>query len=367
MGKVMDVVVAGGGAGLAAAIAARQRGLSVTVVDGANPPITKACGEGLLPDALRALDELGIELCEADGMPLRGIHFEDERSSVRASFSGRSGIGIRREVLHLRMVERAHDCGVTFLWNTPVTGLCGSGLVAGGNRIPARWVIGADGSRSLMRRWSGLENPSSRESRFAYRRHYRLAPWTDFTEIHWGEKTQAYVTPVSKDEICVVLISGNSRLRFDAVLCRFPRLEEQLSAAAYASSERGAITGNFRLNRVYRGNVALIGDASGSVDAITGEGLCLSFRQAQALADALVKVDLGQYQEAHSRLPRRPRVMGSLLLLLDQQTALRRRAMRTLESAPQLFERALAYHVGMARPLQIAAAGASLGWRFLTV
>jgi len=38
-----------------------------------------------------------------------------------------------------------------------------------------------------------------------------------------------------------------------------------------------------------RGNVALAGDASGSVDAITGEGLCLSFRHALALADALSK------------------------------------------------------------------------------
>jgi len=40
-----DVFVVGGGpAGLALAIAARQRGLSVVVADGANPPIDKTCG-----------------------------------------------------------------------------------------------------------------------------------------------------------------------------------------------------------------------------------------------------------------------------------------------------------------------------------
>ena len=54
-----DVFVIGGGpAGLAAAIAARQRGFDVLVADGAEPPIDKACGEGLLPDGLAALERL---------------------------------------------------------------------------------------------------------------------------------------------------------------------------------------------------------------------------------------------------------------------------------------------------------------------
>ncbi|MGB8062426.1 MAG: FAD-binding protein, partial [Candidatus Sulfotelmatobacter sp.] len=46
-----DVFVIGGGpAGLAAAIAARKCGLRVIVADAAQPPIDKACGEGLMPD-----------------------------------------------------------------------------------------------------------------------------------------------------------------------------------------------------------------------------------------------------------------------------------------------------------------------------
>ena len=61
MGLTTDVLVVGGGpAGLAAAIAARKKGFSVVVVDGAKPPIDKACGEGLLPGTLAALRELGI-------------------------------------------------------------------------------------------------------------------------------------------------------------------------------------------------------------------------------------------------------------------------------------------------------------------
>ena len=54
MGEGIGVLVIGGGpAGLAAAIAARMKGFDVTVADGAKPPIDKACGEGLMPGTVR--------------------------------------------------------------------------------------------------------------------------------------------------------------------------------------------------------------------------------------------------------------------------------------------------------------------------
>ena len=366
MGQDTDVFIAGGGpAGLAVAIAARERGFRVTVADGAKPPITKACGEGLLPDARHALAELGVELRPSDGCELRGIQFEDHRSSVSASFPAGNGIGVRREILHRRMMERALDCGVSLRWNTPVMGLDEEGVVAGGNKIRARWVIGADGSGSRVRRWSGLAKFVEQRNRFAFRVHFRLEPWNDFTEVHWGEETQAYVTPVGREELCVVLISKNPNTRFEESLLRFPRLARRLKGAAQASAERGAVTGMCELESVCRGNVALIGDASGSVDAITGEGLSLSFKQAKALADALAGGDLRRYQEAHKRLLHRPRVVESLLLLLDRRSEIRKRTMRTLEKAPLLFERMLGYHVGETRPLELATAGAIFGWKFL--
>ena len=367
MGYDTDVFVVGGGpAGLAAAIAARMQGFRVIVADGAKPPIAKACGEGLLPDALKALGKLGVALREEDGRVLRGIQFEDGQSSVSANFPDGHGLGVRREVLHQRMMERARDCGVELLWNTPVMGLYKEGVIAGGNKIQARWVIGADGSNSRVRRWSGLESLVSKRNRFGFRQHYRLEPWTDLTEIHWGEAAQAYVTPVSAQEICVVLISNKPNLRFDEGLRMFPKLANRLRLATPASPERGAVTGMFGLKRVVRGKVALIGDASGSVDAITGEGLSLSFRQATTLARALAGGNLERYEKAHRRLARRPRLMGNLLLFLDAQSGLRKRALRALEAAPQLFERVLAYHVGETRPLQLATSGAIFGWRFLT-
>jgi flavin-dependent dehydrogenase len=146
----------------------------------------------------------------------------------------------------------------------------------------------------------------------------------------------------------------------------FPKLANYLRHAEPSSTERGAVTVTRRLGQVYRGNVALTGDASGSVDAITGEGLGLSFRQAIALADALGNGELERYQHAHRRLARRPNTMGRLLLFLDRYPSLRMRALRGLAKDPELFARMLAVHLGEASSKFLAATGLRLGWQFLT-
>jgi menaquinone-9 beta-reductase len=366
MGHETDVFIIGGGpAGLAAAIAARKRGFDVIVADSAEPPIDKACGEGLMPDTLTALRDLGIEAKECEGYPFRGIRFLGQNVEVEANFPTGQGIGMRRPVLHQKLVEQACAAGVSLRWRTPITGLCPDGVVAAGTVVAARWIVGADGIRSRVRRWAGMEARTLCEPRYAFRRHYGVRPWSDCMELYWGKSAQAYVTPVGSQQVCVVLMSRHPAVRFVSVETHFPQLAKHLAQAVSASAERGAVTLTHRFERVYCGRVALIGDASGTVDAITGEGLRLNFDQATALADALKVGDLGRYQAAHRRLARRPRFMGHLMLMLDRHTGLRARTIRALAANPDVFARLLATHVGATSPTHLATTGTLFGWRFL--
>lgn len=362
-----DVFVIGGGpAGLAAAIAARRRGFQVLLADCSAPPIDKACGEGIMPDGLAAARTLGIDLTASGAQPFRGIRFcGTDVPPVEAQFPSGYGLGLRRTALHHLMVEHAVEAGVQLAWGVRISGIREDGVEADGRLVRARWIVGADGGHSAVRRWAGLDASERDSRRFGFRRHYRVTPSTDFMEIHWGDACQLYITPIGPEEICVVSISRNSRLRLDDALTQFPDVARRF--AGPGTLERGGVSASRRLKAVCRGRVALVGDASGSVDAITGEGLCLLFQQAVALAGALEAGDLSLYQAEHRRIGRRPEFMADVMLLLDHRTRLRRRALRTMASHPRLFARMLAMHVGEFSPLDFFTNGLAFGWHILTL
>lgn len=336
-----DVLVVGGGpAGLAAAIAARRRGFSVRVVDAAHPPIDKACGEGLMPDALLALKELGVRLPAGAGGIFRGIRFVGDDVSVEAEFPSRYALGLRRTELHQVLVDAAEDAGVDLCWGTGAADL---------GEARARWIIGADGYNSKVRKWAGLDRWRSQRERYGFRVHCQVAPWSDFVEVHWHPEFQMYVAPVGSDEVLVALICRDPHLRVQEALESFPDLQRRLADAPRTDMERGGISATRQLWTVTQGSVALVGDASGSVDAITGEGLGLAFRQALALADALVAGNLDLYEKAHRRLAARPTFMARLMLLLDGRPGLQDRALRYLARHRGVFRFLLAWHVGEAR------------------
>jgi flavin-dependent dehydrogenase len=371
MVKTVDVAIAGGGpAGLAAAIAARRQGLTATVFEGISPTnaIDKCCGEGLMPEALDALRELTVEIPTSARMPIAGIRFIECGHAAEARFSNQSGAGMRRTALHAILLEHARSLGVVPVWNAPVRGLVPGGILAGDEQVRCRWIAGADGCQSAMRRSAGLESKGNCPRRFGLRRHFRIEPWSDLVEAYWAHGVQAFVTPVATNEVDVAMLSSDAQLRYHDALRLFPELETRLRGAEAVSNVRGAVSASRRLERVTTRNLALLGDASGSVDSVTGLGLSMAFQQAVAFGEALAREDLSFYASEHHRLAKRPRVMESLMLAMDRRDDLRRRAIRTLEREPRHFSRLLAVHTGESSALGFAlTAPLTLGWRFLTV
>ena len=124
-----------------------------------------------------------------------------------------------------------------------------------------------------------------------------------------------------------------------------------------ASRDRGAGRLDQRTRTAFQGNVALVGDAAGYRDAITGEGLSLAFHQADALATAIHRQDLPEYGRAVRRLSRLPFLLIRLLLEAERRPWLRRRLIRTLSAEPDLFGRLLAIHTRQASPTELGTGG----------
>ncbi len=443
-GAATDLLVIGGGpAGLATAIQARLAGLSVRVLERCRPPIDKACGEGLMPDAVARLGELGVELPPGEGCRIRGIRYLDGDTVAEGVFPRAGGLGVRRLDLHRALVRRAEELGVELCWGVAATGLAPpaarppappghawqpgapapawqlgapatrpaealSRRHAGGACIDrsglelaaARWVVGADGLRSRVRQWAGLEpsSPPARSRRFGVRRHFACQPWSDMVEVYWGPGCEAYVTPVGPRLVGVAMLwsglprqardesrSGGAAIArgsFDHLLAAFPVLAARLAGAPQASRDRGAGPLLQRARAVARGNVALIGDAAGYVDAITGEGLAVALHQAAALVAALAATApaaggqraapddqaLARYAAAHRRIGRLPDTMTSLLLAIERRPWLRRRVVRALAAEPALFSRLLGIHARALPPARLGIDGAlRLVYRLVTV
>lgn len=308
-----QVLIAGGGpVGLAAAIEARLAGLDVTVVEPREGPIDKACGEGLMPGALPELARLGVD---PSGMPFAGIAYLDGRRRVEHRFDAGPGRGVRRTVLHSALRDRAVAAGVRFHEGRIDAVHQRAGFVEAVG-LRAAWLLGADGLHSAVAREVGLALPApTARRRYGQRRHYALPPWSEFVEVLWTPAGEFYVTPIGGNLVGVALLARRGE-HFEAALAAAPGLTERLRGAAAASDLRGAGPLRQRTRARVAGRVLLVGDASGYVDALTGEGLRIGFAQARAALAAIVAERPEGYEAAWERETRDfRRLTGALVRL----------------------------------------------------
>lgn len=344
---MIDVIVAGGGpAGLVSALYARRAGLDVLVVeprDGSvGKPIDKACGEGLMPGALTALEELGMD---PDGHALAGIRYLDARAGAgtatvaEARFGHGAGRGVRRTVLHTALRAAAERAGVGFLAERVVdVRQSAADVTVDGRR--ARYLIAADGLHSPIRAQLGLSGPGTRARRWGVRAHFAVAPWSDCVDVHWGRYSEAYVTPVGEQLVGIAVLSSRAE-PFIAALRNFPAVTDRLAGAAPVEPPRGAGPLRQRVLSPAAGRVLLVGDAAGYIDALTGEGLAVAFAAARAAVAAIAADQPQRYARDWRRASRRPRQITEALLWASGRPLLRRAIVPAASGLPGLFTAAV--------------------------
>lgn len=353
--RAVDVAIVGGGpAGLATAVEAARRGLSVEVFERAAQLPDKACGEGLMPRGAAALERLGARahLHPAQCAPFLGLRYVQERGgALEARFPAGSGLGVRRTCLVRALARAAQESGAQIHCGAAVRGIAvGDDAVTfevGGERIRALALVGADGLHSAVRRQLGLGERRTCRQRLGVRRHFRGVDPGQFVEVHWSEGAECYLTPVGPDRLGVAFLFGAERARarvFDDLLRRFPRVAQRLRGGAPDSALLGAGPLEARARRVAWGRAALVGDAAGAVDAICGEGLSVAFECAAALGAALPEIcagngaGLAQYERAHRRLLRRAAFAAGALVRLAGHPVFRRGTFALMQRVPRSFE-----------------------------
>ena len=262
-----------------------------------------------MPHAVAQLDRLGVA---AKGRAFHGISYVDGTRRVSAQFRSGAGRGVRRTALHAALLEAASKAGVSVAQGD--VGEVTPGHEFGSLRRHARPLPG-------RRRWTALADPRVAGSvqscagprrRWGIRRHIQIAPWSDNVEVYWSADAEAYVTPVADDCVGIAVLTS-CRGGFDNT-----STNSRSSRTGWMGTRTARIAARARCGRRSSsrtaGRVLLVGDAAGYVDALTGEGLGISFGAAELLVDCIVAGRPADYDRQWRSMSRRYRLLTAAIL-----------------------------------------------------
>ncbi len=314
-----DVICVGGGiAGAATAARLAREGRRVLVLDRAHFPREKACGEGIMPYGMAALERLGFE--PPAGMPVRGLVFRTGDARLELPFPGRAGLAVRRLALDAALLRHAASSGAEVL-RAAVRGVGPGRVTTDRGAFTAKALVGADGVHSVFHRDFAV--PVRRDgSRVGFSTHLAgLEALRDRVEILVFAGGELYVAAVEEDVVLTaLLVERRLGLRAEGVPA-FLRsvLGARFRRARLVSPVLGAAPLATRVARSTGPGWLLVGDSAGRIDPASGQGMSMALVTAEYAATAIGRfLDHGEPLAAYSRMEtaaRRPAERLTRLLL----------------------------------------------------
>jgi geranylgeranyl reductase family protein len=275
-----DVVVVGGGpAGAACATAARRAApeARVLVVDRADFPRDKVCGDGIAPEALDVLGGLGIDPAAlTEGYPaVPRLRLRSPGGAEVERAMHRPASVVPRAVFDSRLLAAALASGAEFrrLAVRRIDVRATHVELDGG--LTASVVVGADGAESVVRRMAGIVPNRSHQTAIAIRGYAPAPPGTDgvqvitTTEQRWP--AYAWSFPLGDGRANVgygELVS--SKVTRGGLLAGLERLLPGVAAEGLRAHRLPLSTGR---PKQPDGRVLLAGDAASLINPLTGEGI----------------------------------------------------------------------------------------------
>jgi len=376
-----DVAVVGGGpAGAATATHLARAGVDVLLLDAQRFPRFKPCGEFMSPQCLPLLRELrafdvvrDLGAQEVAGMELFGWGRSARGRFVdvgRARAPIAHGWAIRREVFDAALLDNARSAGVRVLEGVRVRSVRrdSTGRVLGVDaraadgstlQVGARWTIGADGLRSRVARDLGVQRDDPRLRRMALVTRFAGASLQRLAQVHFFADGYFALAPVDGGLVSVNLVLSMDAFErealprdraFEAWVERVPEVRERLAGAERVDPVRGVGPMSMRTTQQTFDGAALVGDACGYADPMTGEGVFFALKGASMLAaslrdalasDTVERAQLAPYLRGRAKeITPRARVCRWMVQALHRPT-LARAAFRWLEARPGLADLAV--------------------------
>jgi 2-polyprenyl-6-methoxyphenol hydroxylase-like FAD-dependent oxidoreductase len=357
------------------------------LIERAEFPRRKVCGEYVNGGAVRALDQLDVlDAVRKHAVELRGIKMFSGPLSAQIPFSA-PAVAIERSRLDALLLEAALGAGARLVRGRVEGLLETAGRVTGVrwrdeagtlHAQPARFVVGADGAGSLVARKAGLARPR-RRGRFAFGGHYTgFKDLNGWIEIYLGDHTYFALNPLDDVRANAMVVVPQNDLE-----AMSSDIDDALrTRAALLADGRRSFAGTSRIGpRVSVGplvhatskaaapGVLLCGDAAGLLNPFTGQGVLLALTSAIRASNAIIEASASREREAPAvaryaretarELAQRRRV-GTAIDILVNVTPIARRAAARARALPDVAS-ALLDAVSGLRPPQSALRLSTLG------
>lgn len=315
-----DVLIIGGGpAGSALARQLALAGVDVLVADKKEFPRDKPCGEFLSPECQPYLEAIGLGtlLTDLGAHRVAGIRIHAAGRTATGRFvawpprgAGSFGFGIRRSRFDDALLRAARAAGARLATRLEFIALrrdAGGAVVGADLRgadgapvaVTARWVVGADGVFSRTARELGVHRPLAWLQQVALASHFVGVPCRPLAEVHLLHSGFFAATTVDQEVFSINLVLPRARFRarstadWDDFVARHaaiaaPDLAARLASARRLGPWKGLGPLAHRPTRITDRGAALVGDAAGYLDPLTGEGIYFALFGARALGEALL-------------------------------------------------------------------------------
>lgn len=343
--EAVDVAIVGAGpAGSTLAALLAGRGLAVALIDRDAFPRDKLCGEFLSYDALPVAELLNIDLSASPAITHCRVVGRTRTYEFDFPHAAR---GVSRLFLDDALHRRAIAAGAAAI-TAAATHVTRAGVTTEQGEIAARVVVGAWGRWGRFDQQLGRKFVRDRAHRnFGFKRHYRGTP-SDTIELYSFRRGYLGVSSIEGGltNICGLVhaarlagLKGRWDHFVDEIRDEEPRLEEMYGR--HEPAQEGFLSSEpviFRGRSAVVDGIFMIGDASGIVDPLTGNGMAMAMQSALVAAPFVMRAlrdraAEDEYRTRHAEffLPRiawsrRAAFLLSRPALLDRAMAIRSRA-----------------------------------------
>ncbi len=290
-----DLVIIGGGlAGLSLSILLARKKFNITVIEKGSYPKHKVCGEYISMESYAFLENLGLDLKKNDFPHISELVLTSQDGKVaKTKIAQKGGIGISRYFLDEALSKLAQQEGVEILSDCKATDIVKVDKTFEiktnqSQHLTAKLVVGAYGRLS---NFITNNNGTVRKNTFVgIKYHVNQGPADSIIEMHQFEGGYCGISKVEKDAYCLCYLVKSDLLRLNnnnieelekQVLAKNKLLKKRLAAKRLTPV---VVTSNFNFSIPPTNNDWItIGDASGFIPPIAGNGMSLAFRSANEL------------------------------------------------------------------------------------